>query len=274
MILDKLSLEGKVAIVTGGGTGLGKAMCLAMARAGADIVAAARRAEPIEQTAAEVRERGRRALAIPTDVIDSRQVNQMVDRALSEFGRIDILVNNAGALVKEEIPRPIWEIPDEDWHLGIDTNISGAFYCSRAVVRHMAEQKSGKVINIASTIGLRGALNTYMYCCAKGAVVQLTRSLALSLARDNVQVNAIAPGFFNTFPPDSPEAKRLFTPEKARFLPVGRFGQPDEIGPLAVFLASSASDYITGEVFVIDGGVLAGGYAPTGYAPTIAIEED
>lgn len=271
MILDELSLEGKVAIVTGGGTGLGKAMSLAMASAGADIVVGARRAEPIEQTAAEVRKLGRRALAIPTDITDSRQVNQMVDRALTDFGRIDVLVNNAGFV---EVPKPIWEVTDEDWHYGMNGNISGAFYCCRAVMKHMVEQRRGKVINISSTIGLRGAPGNYIYCCAKGAVVQLTRTLALTLARDNIQVNAIAPGFFNTFPPDSQEAQRLFTPEKARFLPMGRFGRPDEIGPLAVFLASSASDYITGEVFPIDGGVLAGGYAPTGYAPTIAIEED
>jgi len=273
MILDKLSLEGKVAIVTGGGTGLGKAICLAMARAGADVVAAARRIELIEQTAAEVRKLGRRALAIPTDITDSRQVNRMVDITLSEFGRIDILVNNAG-IVRGDIPRPIWEITDEDWHLGINTNLTGAFYCSRAVAKHMAERKRGKVINFSSGFGLRGARDNYMYCCAKGGVIQLTRSLALSLARDNVQVNAIAPGFFATFSADSAEARTLFTPERARFIPVGRLGRPDEIGPLAVFLASSASDYITGEVMVIDGGGLAGGYAPTGYAPSIAIEED
>lgn len=273
MILDKLSLEGKVAIATGGGSGLGKAMCLALARAGADIVVAARRVELIEQTAAEVRGLGRRALAIPTDVTDSRQVNEMVGRGLSEFGRVDILVNNAG-IVRGEVAKPIWDITDDEWHLGIDTNLTGAFFCSRAVVKHMAEQKSGKVINIASGFGLRGARDNYMYCCAKGAIMQLTRSLALSLARDNVQVNAIAPGFFDTSVPDSTEAKELFTPERSRFIPAGRLGNPAEIGPLAVFLASSASTYITGEVFVIDGGGLAGGYAPTGYAPAIAIEED
>ena len=198
-------------------------------------------------------------------------VNQMVDSALSELGKIDILVNNAGFV---EVPKPIWEVTDEDWHYGMNGNITGAFYCCRAVMKHMVEQGRGKVINIASTIGLRGAPGNYIYCCAKGAVIQLTRTLALTVARHNIQVNAIAPGFFNTFPPDSQEAQRLFTPDKAKFIPVGRFGQPDEIGPLAVLLASSASDFITGEVFLIDGGVLAGGYAPTGYAPYIAIGED
>lgn len=272
MVLEKLSLEGKVAIVTGGGSGLGKAMCLAMARAGADVVAAARRVELIEETAAEVRELGRRALAIPTDVTDSRQVNQMVARTLSELGRIDILVNNAG-LVRGELPRLIWDISDDDWRLGIDTNLSGAFYCSRAVAPHLVAQKSGKVINVASGWGLRGVRHNYMYCCAKGGVIQLTRVLALSLARDNVQVNAIAPGFFATPRLETPEVKEFFG-DMVRFIPIGRGGSPHEIGPLAVLLASATSDYITGEVFIIDGGGLAGGYAPTGYAPVIPIKED
>lgn len=272
MVVDRLSLQGKVAIVTGGGTGLGRAMCLALAEFGADIVAAARRVELIEETASAVRELGRRALAIPTDVTDSRQVQSMVERTLSELGRIDILVNNAG-IVRGEVPKPIWEISDAEWHLGIDTNLSGAFYCCRAVARHLAEQKSGKVINIASGWGLRGGRHNYMYCCAKGGVIQLTRSLAISLADDNVQVNCIAPGFFATFPIDTPEVREFFA-SRGRFIPVGRVGEPREIGPLAVFLASSASDYITAEVFIIDGGALAGGYAPTGYAPTIPIKED
>lgn len=269
MVLEKLSLEGKVAIITGGGTGLGRAMSLAMARAGADIVVAARRLELIEQTAAMVRELGRRALAIATDVTDSRQVNRMVDGTLSEFGKIDILVNNAG-IVREEVRKPIWDITDEEWHLGIDTNLSAAFYCSRAVGRYLVERKRGKVINIASGYGLRGERDTFMYCCAKGGVIQLTKSLALTWARDNIQVNTIAPGFFDTISSQIPEAK-AFMESRGRFIPVGRVGMPEEIGPLAVLLASAASDYITGELFIIDGGGLAGGYAPTGYAPVIPI---
>jgi NAD(P)-dependent dehydrogenase (short-subunit alcohol dehydrogenase family) len=136
----------------------------------------------------------------------------------------------------------------------------------------MVERKSGKVINIASGYGLRGERDNFMYCCAKGGVIQLTRSLALTWGRHNIQVNAIAPGLFDTFTSQFPipEVKE-FMESRGRFIPVGRVGMPEEIGPLAVFLASAASNYITGEVFPIDGGALAGGYAPTGYAPIIPI---
>ena len=271
MALRSLSLEGKVAIVTGGGTGLGKAMSHAMARAGADIVVVARRIELIEETASEVREIGRRAMAIPTDVTNSQQVESMVERTISEFGKVDILINNAG-IVRGEQRKPIWEITDDEWHLGIDTNLTGAFYCSRAVSRHLVERKSGRVINTSSGYGLRGDRDNFMYCCAKAGVIMLTKSLALTWARDGIRVNCIVPGFFASLPPDSPPEFRQFFESRGRFIPVGRVGEPREIGPLAVFLASDAADYITGEIFIADGGGLAGGYAPTGYAPTISME--
>lgn len=273
MVSDNTGLAGKVAIITGGGTGLGKAMALSLAREGADIVVAARRLEAIEQTAKEVRDLGRRGLAIPTDVTDSRQVNQLVESALSEMGRIDILINNAG-IVREEQRKPIWDITDEEWHLGMDTNLTGTFFCCRAVSTHLVDQKSGKVINVASGMGLRGGRDNYMYCCAKGGVIQLTRSLALTWAQDNIQVNCIVPGFVDTRTlqpePESIEAPRA----RGEFIPVGRVGVPQDIGSLGLFLASEASDYVTGAVFAADGGGLAGGCAPTGYATIITIEED
>ena len=272
MATAKGTLEGKVAIVTGGGTGLGKTMALAMAGEGCDIVVAARRVGAIEQTAREVTDLGRRALAIPTDVTDSSQCNNLVERTLSEMGRLDILINNAG-IVRGQARKELWEITDEDWHLGIDTNLSGTFYCCRAALKYFVEQKRGKIINIASGNGMRGARGDYMYGTAKAGVINLSRVLAMTFAQSNIQVNCIAPGFIDVrqVQPVPITADVFRTPQ---FIPVGRFGVPEDIGHLGLFLASDASDYITGGLFANDGGGLAGGIAPTGYAPVIEIEED
>lgn len=280
MVPGRGRLKGKVAIITGGGTGLGRAMARALAREGADVVVTARRMGPLEEAAREVRELGGRALAISTDVTDSQQVNRMVERALAEMGRIDILINNAG-IVRGERSKPIWDITDEEWRRGIDTNLSGAFYTCRAVGKHLVAQKSGKVVNVASGYGLRGGRDNYMYCCAKGGVIQLTRTLALTWARDNVQVNCLVPGFVSTrdLQPQPTAASRpegyrgMAVPMSGELIPVGRIGVPEDIGSLGLFLASDASAYITGEVFAADGGGLAGGFAPTGYAPVISMRE-
>ena len=266
------TLKGKVAIVTGGGTGLGKAMALALAKEGADIVVAARRVDAIEQTAREVKDLGCRGLAIPTDVTDTQQVNRLVERTLSEMGRLDILINNAG-VVRGQQRKPIWEVTDEEWRLGIDTNLSGAFYCCREAGKHLVAQKSGKVINIASGNGLRGSRHDYMYGTAKAGVIELTRVIAISWSQDNVQVNCIAPGFVNVRD-TQPELRTTGVTRNAEFIPVGRFGIPEDIGYLGLFLASDASNYITGALFTNDGGGLACGLAPTGYAPIIPIKED
>jgi gluconate 5-dehydrogenase/2-deoxy-D-gluconate 3-dehydrogenase len=269
MVLESLSLAGKVAIVTGGGGGLGTAMSLAMAKAGADIVIADKRLPAAELTAERVNALGRKALAIATDVTDSRQVNDMADRTFAEFGKVDILVNNAGLDVAF---KPITEITDEEWRHGMDTNLSGAFYCSRAAVKFMQAQKSGKIINIASGFGFRGGRNYFIYSAAKAGVISLTQTLALSLAEDNIQVNCIAPGLFWTFQTRGDaaqieEAKRM----RGRFIPMGRVGEPEELGPICVFLASDASSYMTGAVISPDGGSLASGFAPTGIAPIIPL---
>ncbi len=272
MISRKRSLDGKVAIITGGGTGLGKAMALALAKEGADIVVAARRVELIEQTAKEVSALGRRGLAIPTDVTDSQQVNRLVEQTLSRMGRIDILINNAGG-GEGGGRKPLWDITDEEWHRGINTNLTSAFFCCRAVGKHLVSQKSGKVLNISSAVALRGRQSLYMYQIAKAGVIQLTRALALSWAEDNVQVNCIVPGFFDTSALQ-PGRRETEMARRMSFFPVGRAGTPPEMGSLAVFLASDASSYITGGIFGYDGGALAGGYAPTGYAPIITMKED
>jgi gluconate 5-dehydrogenase len=272
MILERFSLDGKTAIITGGGTNLGKAMSHALARAGANIVVAARTMGPLLETVAEVEALGRRAAAFQTDVTDSAQVNRLIDETTEKFGCVDILINNAGvakgiepsprdAIPKE--PGPIWELTDDMWHRAIDVNLTGTFYCSRAVARHMVERRAGKIINMSSVAGLRAARSMYTYCSAKGGVVMFTKTLAISLARYGIHVNCIAPGFFRAAEND-PD----FVASQSRFIPLGRAGEPKELGPLAIYLASAASDYVTGECFIIDGGRCMG-YAPTGYAPVL-----
>lgn len=266
-MLEKLSLDGKTIVITGGGTGLGREMTLAMARAGADLVIASRRIGPIEEIAALAVEMGRRAFAISTDVTDSAQVKNLFEKTLEEFGKVDVLLNNAG-IVRGQGSIPIWEITDDEWRVGIDTNLTGAFYCSRAIAKHMVDRGEGKIINVSSGFGLRGGRDNYMYACGKGGTIQLTRALATSLGRYGVTSNCIVPGFLPTTGTDESN----LTLPRGQFIPIGRVGAPPEMGPVAVFMASSASDYMNGEMFAADGGGLAGGFAPTGYAPEIPLE--
>jgi 2-deoxy-D-gluconate 3-dehydrogenase len=263
MILDSLNLEGKVAVVTGAGRGLGRAMALRLARSGANIVAAARTISQLEETAAEVEKLERRCLILPTDVAVSEQVNAMVAAAVEEFGRVDLLINNAGG-GEDQLGKPLDQITDAEWRRGIDLNLSSQFYCARAVIPHMVAQQCGKIINIASGYGLRGERHNYMYACAKGGVIQLTRSLALTYAGDNIQTNCIVPGIF----PHNERLMKFF--KGGKFIPIGRVGFDEDLGPLAVFLASPASDHINGELIIIDGGGLAGGITPTGVMPHLA----
>lgn len=266
MLEEKLNLEGKTVVITGGGTGLGREMTLAMARAGADLVIASRRIGPIEEVAQAARDLGRRAVAVSTDVTDTGQVVALMERSLAEYGKVDVLLNNAG-IVRGQGATPIWEITDEDWRVGIDTNMSSAFYCSRAIAKHMVERGEGKIINVSSGFGYRGGRDNYMYCVGKGGIVQLTRTLATSLGRYGINSTCIVPGFLPTTGTDESN----LTLPRGDFIPVGRVGRPSEMGAIAVFLASAGSDYMNGEAFVVDGGGLAGGAAPTGYAPEIPL---
>jgi NAD(P)-dependent dehydrogenase (short-subunit alcohol dehydrogenase family) len=272
---DVFNLDGKVAIVTGGGTGLGKAICNALASAGANVVVSARRQGPINETAAQVRKWGRKAVAISADVTNAKQVDAMVKKTMAEFGRLDILVNNAG-IAKGVDPSPedavnvkpkeIWELKDDEWQYSINTNLTGTFYCCRAVAKPMMRQGGGKVINLASVGGLRAVRGAIAYSAAKAGVIMLTKTLAITWAKHNIQANCIAPGFFRVKDVSPQHHERI-----KKFFPSGRCGEPHEIGPLAVYLASKASNYVTGECFVIDGAASVG-FAPTGYAPTRNID--
>ena len=268
-MLEKFNLEGKKVVITGGGTGLGLAMVRALARAGADLCIAGRRPGPIEDAVKEVEELGREALAVPTDVIDSEQVGRLISTALDRFGRIDVLINNAGA-VQENVHKPIWDITDDEWRMVMDVNLTGAFYCARAVSQPMVEQGKGKIINVASGFGMRAGREIYMYCCSKGGMIQLTKVLSFNLARYGITANSIVPGFIPTTGTDS--EMRATLPRSGDYLPIGKLGRPEDLGPIAVFLSSDASDYMTGEMIIADGGGLAAGLTPTGHAPVEALE--
>ena len=270
MVLERFELKGKVAIVTGAGRGLGRHMALALAKAGADVACAARTEEQIEETASHIRAAGRRALAVPTDVRKSAQVDRLVERCLAEFGRLDIMFNNAGIGDALSQGKELRDVSDEVWHDTIDVNLSSAFYGARAAARPMIEQGGGVIVNVASGTGLRGNPSNFAYGAAKAGVLALTKSLALMLVDHNIRVNCIIPGFVAQQPPaDQKEAD--FYLARGRYVPVQRLGEAWELGPLAIFLASDASSYITGQGFIIDGGGLAGGYAPVGFAPEVAL---
>jgi NAD(P)-dependent dehydrogenase (short-subunit alcohol dehydrogenase family) len=260
MILDRFKLDGKVAIITGGGRGLGRAMAVRFANCGADIVAASRTLAQLNETKALVEAAGRKCLVVPTDVGRSADVDAMVAAAVKEFGRVDVMVNNAG-IGEDSFGKPIDQITDDEWRRGIDVNLSSQFFCARAVIPHMLKAGRGKIINVASGYGLRGGKHNYMYACSKGAVLQLTRSLALTYADNNIQTNCIVPGIF----PHNEAMMKFF--KGGKFIPIGRPGNDEDVGPLAVFLASDASGHINGELIIIDGGGLAGGIVPTGVAP-------
>jgi NAD(P)-dependent dehydrogenase (short-subunit alcohol dehydrogenase family) len=268
-MLESLSLDGKVVVITGGGTGLGLAMVRALARAGANISIAGRSQGPIDDAAAEVKALGGGSLAVSTDVTDSVQVDRMIAATIERFGRIDVLINNAGA-VREAVRKPIWEITDGEWRSEMEVNLTGAFFCARAASKPMADQGSGKIINVASGFGLRGGRDIYMYCCSKGGMIQLTRVLSLNLARHGITANTIVPGFIPTV--NATESMGDTVPQSGDFLPTGKLGKPEDLGPLAVFLSSEASDYMSGEMFIADGGGLAAGIAPTGHAPVVPLE--
>ncbi len=250
MARNHLDLTGKVAIVTGASRGLGKAMVLALAQAGANVVATARSWEDIVETAAKAEECGVHALAIPVDVMRREHIDAMVNQVLATFGKIDVLVNNAG--IAPSIP--FLEMSGEMWNQVITTNLTAAFACSQAVGRHMVAHRSGKIINIASTAGLRGKASLVAYSASKGGMVLFTQALAAELAQHNVQVNAIAPGAFITTAQAKVFADSEISARRLAKIPMHRAGDPMEIGPLVVYLASGASDFMTGSVIVIDGG--------------------
>ena len=267
-MLESLRLDGRRIIVTGAGRGLGRQMALHLAEAGADVVCAARTPEQIESVAEEIRSRGRRALVIPTDVTDSQQVDALAEQTVAEWGGFEVFIANAGGGGASAGKR-VNQISDADWRDTIDTNLSSAFYCARAAAVHFHE-RGGNIITVASGTALRGDARLIVYGAAKAGVITLTQGLATQLARYDIRVNCIVPGFVLQRTLEQPEEIETARQQGAR-IPAGRVGEAWELGPLAVYLASDASAYVTGEAFVIDGGGLAGGLAPTGWDVTAGI---
>ncbi|MFH0965648.1 MAG: 3-oxoacyl-[acyl-carrier-protein] reductase [Planctomycetota bacterium] len=244
-----MSLEGKVALVTGGSRGIGRETCVALARAGADVALVARNRELAEKTAEDVKALGRRALAIQGDVVSLPDAQAAVDKTIAEFERIDILVNNAG-ITRDNL---FLRMAEEEWDAVIATNLKGVFNFTMLVGQHMLRQRSGSIINLSSVVGLVGNIGQANYCASKAGVIGFTKAVARELAGRNIRVNAVAPGFIQTDMTDAvPE------PMREKFLasvPLKRVGKPSEVASVVVFLADDASSYITGQTIVVDGGM-------------------
>jgi gluconate 5-dehydrogenase len=252
-VQELFDLTGKVAVVTGGGSGLGRQMAEALAEAGADLVLCARRADRCEQAAVELAELGVRALGLGCDLRDPAAIDAVVRRTVDEFGRIDILVNNAGTswgAAPEDVPL-------EGWQKVMDVNLTGAFLFAQSVGRVLIEQaEGGKIVNVASVAAFRGApqaaMNAIPYNASKGGLVALTIDLAVKWAQHGINVNAIAPGWF---PTDLSGSTLDAAGERLQSrIPLGRYGGPDDLKGAVVFLASPASDYVTGTTLIVDGG--------------------
>jgi 2-deoxy-D-gluconate 3-dehydrogenase len=252
--MSPFDLTGRVAVVTGGNGGIGLGMARGLAGAGATVVVAARNRAKSEASVAELGRLGARSAFLPLDVADPASCRAMVDETVSRFGRLDVLVNNAGMSIR----KPPEDYAVEEWQAVLDTNLTGAFVCCQAVHPTMRQNGGGKIINIGSMMAIFGAAYAAAYAASKGAIVQLTKSLAIAWAKDNIQVNAVLPGWIDT---ELTTVAREQVPglheRILRRTPAGRWGLPDDLAGIAVFLASPAADFVTGAAIPVDGGFSA-----------------
>src|SRR6476659_8101367 len=255
MTYSRLELNGKVAVVIGGTSGIGRAIAHGLAEAGADVIPTSRRTEQVDVAAREIEERGRRTLRVASDVADRESIQKLLNEVVNAFGKVDVLVNSAG---RTKRARTV-DFSEDDWNSIFDTNLTGTLRTCQIFGKHMLERESGSIINIASLSTFVALFEVAAYSASKAAVASLTKSLAIEWAAHGVRVNAIAPGVFRTalnqkLLDESPRGQEFLTRT-----PIGRFGKVEELAGAAVFLASDAASYVTGEVLVVDGGFLASG---------------
>lgn len=250
------NLNGKVAIITGARRGMGRTHSLLLAQAGARVVVSDIDLKECEQVVEEIKSAGGEAIAVKCDVTDKKDIDQMIKKAIDEFGKVDILVNNAGICQF----KPFIDLTDEDWEKTIDINLRGYYWCAKAVVPEMIKQKYGRIINIASIaagqvgVGFSGLTH---YCASKGGIVAFTEALSLELAPYNITVNAIAPGAIDTPMVSASKIDPKILEASMARIPLRRMGKPEEISSLVVFLASDEASYITGDLIVADGGYVS-----------------
>lgn len=253
MILDKFKLDGKVALVTGASVGLGQAMAIALAEAGADLVCHGLATGEAAETAGIITGLGRKSAEIYGNMADKETPSRLINEVIEKFGRIDILINNAGMIRRA----PAVDFSEEDWSTVLEVNLSSIFRLSQAAGRKMIAQGGGKIVNIASLLSFQGGITVPAYTASKSGVAGLTKAFANEWAKENINVNAIAPGYMatnNTVPLRADENRNRQILER---IPAGRWGNPDDLAGAVVFLSSAASDYLQGHILIVDGGWMA-----------------
>jgi len=247
----EIALSGKVALVTGAGRGIGKAIALALAKAGADVCVTARTESQINQTAEEIRQMGRRALAVPADATNAAAVASVVEKTVAELGGLQILVNNAGM----EMPKTLMETSEEEYNTVMDTNVKSMFLFTKAACKHLIAQKYGKIVNVASVGAYIAAPGQAVYHASKAAVAHLTKATAMEMVRYNINVNAVAPGWIRTELIKHLLENEAMLNKYLKGIPMRRLGEPEDVAPLVAFLCSDLASYITGTVMMVEGGI-------------------